>query len=46
MAAWSILNLIRMFCDELEIIVPMKAHSAGTMMAIGADKIVMTKQAT
>jgi hypothetical protein len=46
MAAWSLLNLIRMFCDELEIIVPVKAHSAGTMMAIGADKIIMTKQAT
>ncbi len=46
MAAWSLFNLIRMFCDELEVIVPMKAHSAGTMMAIGADNIIMTKQAT
>jgi hypothetical protein len=46
MAAWSLFNLIRMFCDELEVIVPRKAHSAGTMMAIGADRIIMTKQAT
>jgi hypothetical protein len=46
MAAWSLFNLLRMFCDELEIIVPVKAHSAGTMMAIGADNIIMTKQAT
>jgi Serine dehydrogenase proteinase len=46
MAAWSLFNLLRMFCDDLEVIVPMKAHSAGTMMAIGADKIIMTKQAT
>jgi len=46
MAAWSLLNLLRMFCDDLEVIVPVKAHSAGTMMAIGADNIVMTKQAT
>jgi hypothetical protein len=46
MAAWSLFNLLRMFCDELEIIVPVKAHSAGTMMAIGADRIIMTKQAT
>jgi ClpP class serine protease len=30
----------------LEVIVPLKAHSAGTMMAIGADRIIMTKQAT
>jgi hypothetical protein len=46
MAAWSLFNLVRMFCDELEVLVPMKAHSAGTMMAIGADRIIMTKQAT
>ena len=46
MAAWGLLNLFRMFCDELEVIVPFKAHSAGTMMAIGADRIFMTKQAT
>jgi len=46
MAAWSLFNLVRMFCDELEIVVPVKAHSAGTMMAIGADRIIMTKQAT
>lgn len=46
MAAWSLFNLIRMFCENFEIIVPVKAHSAGTMMAIGADNIIMTKQAT
>jgi hypothetical protein len=46
MAAWSLFNLMRMFCDDLEVIVPLKAHSAGTMMAIGANRIIMTKQAT
>jgi hypothetical protein len=46
MAAWSLFNLLKMFCDELEVVIPFKAHSAGTMMAIGADKIIMTKQAT
>ena len=45
LAAWRLINLIRMFCDELEILVPSKALSAGTLMSIGADKIVMTKQA-
>src|SRR5580704_6729297 len=40
MTAWSLFNLVRMFCDELEVVVPMKAHSAGTMMAIGADNII------
>jgi hypothetical protein len=43
-AAWRLINLIRSFCDELEVIVPTKAMSAGTLMALGADKIVMTKQ--
>jgi len=46
LAAWSIVNLIRQFCDEFEVIVPNKAHSAGTLMCLGANIIVMTKQAT
>lgn len=45
LAAWRIVNLIRTFCDELEVLIPMKALSAGTLMSIGSDKIVMTKQA-
>lgn len=45
-AAWRLINLLRTFCDELEIIVPAKAMSAGTLMCLGADTIVMTKQAT
>lgn len=46
LSAWSIVNLIRQFCDELQIIVPVKAHSAGTLMCLGATSIMMTKQAT
>lgn len=46
LAAWSIVNLIRLFCNEFEVIIPSKAHSAGTLMAIGANSILMTKQAT
>lgn len=45
-AAWNIVNLLRMFCDELQVIVPHKAHSAGTIISLGANEIVMTKQAT
>lgn len=44
-SAWRLINLIRSFCDELEVIVPSKAMSAGTLMSLGADRIVMTKQA-
>lgn len=46
LAAWSIINLIRSFCKELEIIIPFKCHSAGTLISLGSNKIVMTKQAT
>lgn len=46
LAAWRIANLITMFCDELEVLIPMKALSAGTLISIGADHLVMTKQAT
>jgi hypothetical protein len=45
-AAWNIVNLIRMYCDELQVIIPHKAHSAGTLISIGANSIIMTKQAT
>lgn len=45
LGAWRIVNLIRTFCDELEVLIPLKALSAGTLISIGADRIVMTKQA-
>ena len=45
LAAWRLVNLIRIFCDELEVLVPFKALSAGTLISIGADRVVMTKQA-
>ena len=46
LAAWSLVNLIRNFCDDFEVIVPFHCHSAGTLICLGADRIVMTKQAT
>lgn len=46
LAGWNIVNLIRQFCDDFEVIVPMKARSTGTLMCLGADRIIMTKQAT
>lgn len=46
LAAWSMVNLIRQFCEEFEVVVPAKAHSAGTLICLGADTIMMTKQAT
>ncbi|HDZ2780257.1 serine protease [Klebsiella variicola] len=46
LTAWSLINLIRQFCDELEVIIPSKCLSAGTIMSLGANSIIMTKQAT
>lgn len=46
LAAWTLANMLRQFCDEFEVIVPMKAHSAATLISLGATNIVMSKQAT
>jgi hypothetical protein len=45
LTAWSLVNLIRSFCDELEIIIPANCFSSGTLICLGAGNIVMTKQA-
>jgi len=46
LAGWGIVNLIKMFCDNFEVIIPSKALSTATLISIGADSILMTKQAT
>lgn len=46
MAAWSLVNLIRSFCDDFEVIVPSNCFSSGTIICLGANRIVMTKQAS
>lgn len=38
---YKIVNLIREFCDKFSVIIPFVAKSAATMVAIGADEIVM-----
>lgn len=45
LAAWTLVNLIRNFCKDFEVIVPFNCHSAGTLISLGANRIVMTKQA-
>jgi hypothetical protein len=46
LAARSLVNLIHQFCEDFDVIAPSKAHSAGTLIALGAQHIFMTKQAT
>jgi hypothetical protein len=38
--------MIRQFCKQFEVIVPAKAHSTATLIALAAETILMTKQAT
>ena len=45
-AARNIVNLLRMYCEHLQVIIPHKAHSSGTIISLGANEVVMTKQAT
>ncbi len=44
-SGWTIANLIRSFCKDFEVIVPIRATSAATLLCLGADRIVMTRQA-
>ena len=39
-------NFLRAYCGELFVLVPFWAHSAGTLIALGADRIYMTRFGT
>ncbi len=38
---WRVVNLIREFCSDFTVLVPYRAYSAATLLAMGADKIIM-----
>lgn len=40
---WRLTSLIREYCDRFAVLVPYRAASAGTLLAMGADEIVMTR---
>ncbi len=40
-AGWGLVHLIREFCKEFSVLVPFKALSCGTLICLGANKIVM-----
>ena len=46
LTAWSLVNLIRSFCKNFEVIIPANCFSSGTLICLGSDNIIMTKQAT
>jgi sulfur relay (sulfurtransferase) DsrC/TusE family protein len=43
--AWRIVKLFREYAKNFRVIVPFRAHSAGTEIALGADSILMTELA-
>ncbi len=46
LAAFSVARLIREYSPEFNVLVPLRCHSAGTLLALGAHQIGMTKGAT
>jgi len=45
LTAWSLVNLIKSFCKSFEVIIPSNCFSSGTLICLGSNNIVMTKQA-
>jgi len=41
LAPFKIVSIIRQYCEQFEVLIPDKAHSAGTLLTLGADKLVM-----
>jgi ATP-dependent protease ClpP protease subunit len=41
MVAWRIMTLVRQRVDEVFVMIPQSAYSAATLLALGADEIVM-----
>jgi hypothetical protein len=42
MVPWRLVSMIREYCRTFSVLIPYKAHSAATMIALGADEIVMS----
>ncbi len=42
-SAYALVNMIREYCDHLGVIIPFKSLSGGTLIALGADEIIMTR---
>ena len=42
MVPWRLVSMVREYCDKFSVLIPYKAHSSATMIALGADEIVMS----
>jgi hypothetical protein len=43
MTAWGLINLLREFADSLTVLIPFRALSTATLIALGANEIVMSR---
>ncbi|PIU89605.1 MAG: hypothetical protein COZ06_17725 [Armatimonadetes bacterium CG_4_10_14_3_um_filter_66_18] len=41
---WRIVSMFREHCEEFNVLIPYKAHSAATLIALGADQIAMGRK--
>jgi hypothetical protein len=44
-AVWPIVNLLREFDPDFQVLVPFRCHSSGTLLTLGARRIVLTELA-
>jgi len=42
MVPWRLVSMMREYCEKFSVLVPYKAHSAASMIALGADEVVMS----
>lgn len=42
-AGWGLVNLLRQYCNRLKVLVPFRVLSCGTLIALGADEILMSR---
>jgi hypothetical protein len=41
-SVWPLVTMLRSYADRLSVLVPFRAHSAGTLLCLGADEVVMS----
>jgi len=42
-SGYGLVNLIREFCNRFDVLIPFRALSTGTLIALGADQIIMSR---
>lgn len=45
LTGWALVSLIREFCDNFKVIIPFRAMSCGTLIALGADELILARGA-